>query len=100
MANNRQCGTRKQDPRYGNWSGTRKSMTYGVFPSRRDFFQAFKEEVTDGSYDIRNDTIVGTASFDAEGLHDLLIELTRDFGDDEAMSLASDILGSLGFEWV
>ena len=95
-------GTRTQDPKYGDWSGTRQSMSWGVFPSRKDFNRAFDEEVPGLRYRIRNDSIVGDDDFTASELWALCRKLKRraDRGNDAAGDLASAIMESLGFEWI
>lgn len=94
--------TRKQDPTYGDWSGTRRSMNYGDMPTRTEFKKAFKDEIAPGRYRIRNDRIVGDADLNEAELWKLLQGLRRAFGKggDEEGDLASVILSTLGFEWV
>jgi hypothetical protein len=92
-------GSRKQDPKYGDWSGTRRSMSYGVMPKRDEFKKAFKEEI-DGAYEIRNDSLVGDEDFSEPELWKLLTKLAKKSHDEEHGSLASVILETLGFEWV
>jgi hypothetical protein len=95
-------GTRKQDEKYGDWSGIRESMTYGVLPSQESFDHAFDEEVPKGKYNVGNDPILGTDSFNASELWKVLEVLTEQFheGDDQAGDTASSILYTLGFEWI
>jgi hypothetical protein len=61
--------------------------------------KAFKEEVTDGSFDVRNHPYLGTESYDKDELWDLLVRLVRSSNEEKHMT-ASEVLGSLGFEWV
>lgn len=79
-----------------------KSMTFGVFPSRKEFSAHFEHEVPGGSYRIRNDSILGDADFSEDQLWENLRRLKRrwDKGDEDAGSLASAIMQTLGFEWI
>lgn len=98
---------RKQDPTYGDWSGIRRSMSYGQLPTRAEFKKAFNEEI-DGRYRIRDRRLGDSEHRLTEAqLWKLLAELrnVHRFGrnedvSEEAGSLASDILGTLGFEWI
>lgn len=88
-----------------------KSMTYGVLPSWREFEKAFKKEVPEGQYPMTlrgedskaaRGTVLGDGTFDAKELYKGVKQLTAKYerGDDDAGSLASAILDTLGFEWV
>lgn len=90
--------TRRREGIYEQWVGTRLALTYGTLPPRSAFMKAFKEEVTDGRFDIKNNRLVGDVSMDADETWDMVIELSE--GHEGEVSLAGDILGSLGFEWV
>ena len=75
-------------------------MSYGVMPTRAEFKKAFEEEVPDGVYEIRRDSIVGDDDFDEPALWKLLQKLHRKSHNEEHGSLASVILETLGFEWI
>jgi hypothetical protein len=99
-------GTRKKDERYGDWSGTRRTLTYGVMPPEDEFIEAFEEEIGDGVYEIVNDPLIGTDSFTSYELYDLVKDLAKKWNKgtsrdaDQAGDTASSILSTLGFEWV
>jgi hypothetical protein len=94
-------GTRKQDEKYGDWYGIRRSMSYGQLPTRKEFGEAFDEEVPD-KFSVGNDPYLGTDEFTESELWKALQDLTRQFeeGDDGAGDTASSILYALGFEWI
>lgn len=96
--------TRQQCPTYGDWSGTRRSMSYGQIPSAEEFLAAFQEECPGGLYPIRN-TPYGELNGDHSGetLYMLVMHMWDECeteGDEEAGSWASSILETLGFEWI
>jgi len=90
------------------------SMTYGTLPSRREFVRQFDLNVPDGIYRIRppkvRPALVGvvrphddiSGDYKCSELWQLVKDLTREWqnGSDEAGDWASDILGTLGFEWI
>lgn len=84
------------------------SMTWGKLPSFATFERHFDEELPRGSYNIRlgrsdskaaQGTSIGDGEYTARELYRGLQELVEK-GTDEAGSLASSILETLGFEWV
>lgn len=87
----------------------RRSMTFGVMPSREEFDAACAEEDPDNGrsvdnhgFGFGNDPRVGSVTM---GGDELWKELTRAHGEYEAGSEASgdwcsSVLGCLGFEWV
>lgn len=80
----------------------RRSMTFGEIPSFDEFHAAFNAEVEGLCYTIRSG--LTALPMDADGdhnvsqLYDLVKRLSE--GDDESQSLASSIMGTLGFEWI
>lgn len=89
----------------------RKSMTFGVMPPFKEFKKAFDEVIPDGEYEMRlgrtdveaaEGTILGTGVYSAKDLYKGVQQLTEKFydGDDNAGSLASSIMETLGFEWI
>jgi hypothetical protein len=82
------------------------SMTYGTLPSRREFIRACgAKNLPDGIYTIsgrpaERDGVAG--DYTCQELYALVRQLTARWRDGEegAGSWASDILGTLGFEWV
>ena len=87
----------------------RVSMTYGTVPTKAAFKKAFEAELgASGIYRIRaggsSDPLIHDAEGDyrADRLFSLVEDLTESWenGNDDAGSLASDILGTLGIEWV
>ena len=87
----------------------RRSMTYGLMPSREEFDTACAEpdsecgkSVDDVGFSFGNDERIGT---DALTSGELLEELQTareewEEGDEKAGDWCSAVLGCLGFEWV
>lgn len=87
----------------------RHSMSFGVMPTQAEFKKAFVDDLgAGGVYRIRaggsDDTLMHEIDGDytADELFALVRKLKRrwDAGDDVAGSIASDILYTLGIEWV
>jgi hypothetical protein len=80
----------------------RRSMTYGVLPTVEEFGEAFSEEVDGGVYRIKSGLTPLPGNADGEHTMSELWELVKKLaeGSDEEMSVASDILSTLGFEWI
>ena len=98
----------------------RKSMTYGVMPSRGEFDAACAEadpengrSVDNHGFHFGNDPRLGTVSLNGEELWDELVKARAEYEallqadvaeGDEAEGAVGDwisgVLGCLGFEWV
>lgn len=84
-----------------------KSMIYGAIPEYNMFCQHFEYWVGEGKYRIHGGfvdsyTSQHTGAYNVDELYTLVHELCERWGceDDEAGSLASDIMTTLGFEWI
>lgn len=84
---------------------SRQCMTYGELPSKSAFEIAFNEECPDG-YSFGNDEIVGDNTLNSEELWAKLQECRSvwfhedsELGD-KAGDWCSEVLSTLGFEWV
>lgn len=89
-----------------------RAMTYGEVPHFSEFQRAFDKVIPDGGYyrmELNSSdskaaefTIIGTGCFNAEELWIGAKQLVEKFnlGCEDAGSLASSILSTLGFEWV
>lgn len=80
-------------------------LTWGVLPSREEFDMAFDLEQPDGIYSIRNarGESDGPAVADGDYSSDELwsfLEAAVAGGDERAKNFASQVLQSLGFEWI
>jgi hypothetical protein len=77
-------------------------MTYGTLPSVEEFNEAFCEEVDRGVYRIKSGLTPLPGDADGEHTMSELWELVKRLaeGSEEEQSLASDILSTLGFEWI
>lgn len=78
-------------------------MTYGTLPSRREFIRACgsREIYRIAGRPAERDGVAG--EYTCQELYGLVKRLTREWnenGDDNAGDWASDILGTLGFEWI
>lgn len=85
----------------------RRTLTYGVLPSRRDFDIAMGDQrfrIQLGASDSRaaDGTSIGDGSYGPDELWKGLGQLVRKFerGSEPAGDLAASILSTLGFEWV
>lgn len=80
----------------------RQSLTYGILPKIEDFNKAFDLACPTGYYKIENDKIVGTGKWFCDELWHLLVHLKIRWeqGSEEHGNLASQILSTLGFEWI
>lgn len=76
-----------------------KTMTFGVLPSKKEFRAAYKRELGNREYSIKNCKIVGNASYDCEELY-ALIQALNNSREEEKELLASSIMFTLGFEWI
>ena len=86
-----------------------KSLTFGVMPSRTAFDAAFDREVGSAgyNYELRGSDAraAGAVGVDASGrvgaakLYGIIKKLA-DSGDEQAESVASSFLYTLGFEWI
>lgn len=74
----------------------RKSMTFGVFPSREQFDEAFYEECEKGVFTFGNDERVGNDAMNCTELWDELHKAMADGAED----WCGCVLGVLGFEWI
>lgn len=99
-------------------TGARKSLTYGVLPSREEFDAAFDEEVPGGSFEIMSGELMGWKlpvpddGYSADELWDVLegivgsdtlwdgVDKEPGPEDEAGLQFASDVLSILGFEWV
>lgn len=102
----------------------RQSLTFGTFPSREAFDEAFNAECPKG-LTVENDKLLGTCTLTCEQTWELLHGLTadlgtcstgdslsrihtarewwRDFRNEDAelrYATASAVMGCIGFEWV
>jgi hypothetical protein len=77
-------------------------MTYGVLPTEEEFEKAFFDEVESGIYRIKSGLTPLPGDADGEHTMSELWELVKRLaeGSEEEQSLASDILSTLGFEWI
>lgn len=87
----------------------RRSMTYGVMPTREEFDAACSEpdeecgkSVDDLGFSFRNDERIGSDTLTGT---ELWIELEKahiewEAGDERAGDWCSFVLGCLGFEWI
>lgn len=86
----------------------RKSMTYGVMPTREAFDAAFEAACPNGRFHFGNDKRVGTDDFTANELWDKLNEAHSDWQAGRPPLSAREqsgdwvclVLNSLGFEWI
>jgi hypothetical protein len=91
----------------------RKSMTFGVLPSKAEFmkgWEASMEGEEEYPYHLKgSDALTAhgagvktSGKVGADELYAILQKLVKanDDGDDEAGSLASGFLSTLGFEWI
>jgi len=78
------------------------TMTYGTLPSRREFIRACgsRELYRISGRPAERDGVAG--EYTCQELYALVRQLTAHWrdGDETAGQWASDILGTLGFEWV
>lgn len=99
-------------------SAIRKSLTYGVLPSREEFDAAFDEEVPGGSFEIMSGELMGSrlpvpdGGYSADELWDVLegivgsdtlwdgVDQEPGPEDEAGLQFASNILSVLGFEWI
>lgn len=89
-------------------SAMRQTMTWGVIPDWKSFSEAFREDLGEGPYEIRNcrelDAVYhgGNIDFTCEELYDFILEAEGHGFDTnhELSDLVSSILYTLGFEWV
>lgn len=83
-----------------------KVMTYGTIPPFVDFEKAFEKATKSHGYSfsIRNSRfdLVPDGDYNDTELYDLLHKLVEEYGEgnDEAGDWASNIIQSVGFEWV
>ena len=81
-------------------------MTYGTLPGRRAFLDAFNRETGGADYRIESRgemaDYIDSGEYAASDLYKIVEDLAEQWneGDDEAGSVASSILETLGFEWV
>lgn len=94
-------GNRQRGPRghHEDEGGPRRSMTYGVMPSRKEFAEHYDYYVGEGRYRIRNDRLVGDVDLTERELYDLVKRFGQSAKEDKS-SLASSIMTTLGFEWI
>ncbi len=89
----------------------RRTMTYGVMPSREEFDAACLEHdpedppeacVANLGFRFGNDPRMGDAHLTQDELWDALLEAYVDFSvvDEAVGDWLSSVLGQLGFEWV
>ena len=84
------------------------SMTFGEMPDFDEFEEAFDREVGDGRYEIRAGQLAPEwfpdGDYTAIELYRLINKMKDNWGDDDdddsPAQVASDIMGTLGFEWV
>ena len=85
----------------------RRSMTYGVLPTRDEFVSAWEDLQAKGelgeTFDVSRDPYAGTDSWSCQELWKILLdaqkEYTRD-SNEKAGDFCSSVLGIFGFEWV
>ena len=105
-----ECGGSGTQAQYGK-TGRKaaESMTFGTMPSKEAFEAAFDREVPSGRYqmdlrgsDARAAEQAGVEWYDGMSSDDLyaIVKQLADDGGDETGSLASSIMGTLGFEWI
>lgn len=92
----------------GKHGGKLDGMTYGVLPTLAEFEAAFEREIGARKYKIRlgasdsraaDDTSIGDGEYSVRELYKGVKELVAKDTED-ALSLASTILSTLGIEWV
>ena len=79
----------------------RKTMTYGVMPTKREYMRAWKEDGMT-AFKFGNDPRVGDAELTDEELWDELKKAVKEYrnGSEKAGTWVSDVLFVLGFEWI
>lgn len=83
----------------------RRTMNYGAMPTEEEFREAFELEVPQGTFDVshgtesRKDDRARAGEYTASELWAECNRLARNQSE-ESMSWLSDILGTLGFEWI
>ena len=97
---------------YGDRTGYHMSLNYGQLPPKAEFLRIYEDEMGSKSYPmtLRGEDADVMASikereagnWDADDLWDVLKKLTKKLerGNDDAGSLASSILETLGIEWI
>ena len=81
----------------------RKSMSYGVLPTKEEFDAAFDEECPSGQFRFGNDPIVGNSTLTCDELWEELQyehEVWETAGNEESGDWCSSVLTVLGFEWI
>ena len=89
------------------------SLNFGELPDKEKFAEFFEIEVVDqGSdkypYNLKGEDaeaaeradVPTEGEFTSDELYEIVKKLSDDLADDEAASLASAILGTIGIEWI
>jgi hypothetical protein len=74
-------------------------FTYGILPSREQFFDAFERIMQDRSYSFGNDPRLGNGEYTTSEIWAELLKAVEE-GTDVSLDWASCVLYTLEIEWI